>query len=95
MLIRDPQSLQCLTADPDVSEVISWKDNCNHENAHWTRTPAHRFLDSSGREINFQWDDRYSYGYPFAYNFLSRGDTSTWSQWLLEPFDVDSNDPSK
>ncbi|OHO55351.1 hypothetical protein HMPREF2635_06170 [Corynebacterium sp. HMSC035E02] len=85
MRIRDPKSLQCVYSTPNVDDRIAWSADCNSDRALWRRTNKHRFVDVDGREINFQWDDRYSYGNPFAYNYLSRGDTSTWSQWKLVP----------
>lgn len=84
MQIRDVTSGQCLYSDPQRDWAILWSHDCTSPRAKWTRTPDHRFEDVDGRQINFEWDDRYAYGYPFAYNYLTRGDTSPWSIWKLE-----------
>lgn len=87
MRIRDPSSLQCATSTPGVWDRVAWGKDCNSPRALWTRTPEHRFVDEDGRQLNFQWDDRYSRGHPFSYNYFTTGDTSSWSRWKLEPAD--------
>ncbi|AWB83206.1 glycerophosphodiester phosphodiesterase family protein [Corynebacterium liangguodongii] len=85
MRIRDPKSLQCVYSDPHSEDRVYWSPRCDDPRALFTRSPQRRFLDADGREINFQWDDRYTMGVPYAYNFFSRKDRSTWSQWKLVP----------
>lgn len=89
MHIKDPRSGMCAFADPSRDDTIFWSENCEREETKWNRTPQNRYLDKDNREINFQWDDRYTYGIPFAYNYLSTKDTSSWSQWKLEPVSIE------
>lgn len=84
MQIRDPYSGQCVYSDPARDDIIRWHHDCDSDRARWTRTSDHRLVDTDGRQLNFQWDDRYAYGYPYAYNYLTKGDTSTWSVWKFE-----------
>lgn len=81
MQISDPHTDQCLGTHKDDYDRVYWMDDCDDPRTHWRRTPQHRLQDIDGREINFSWQDRYSYGSPFAYNYLTEGDTSTWSIW--------------
>lgn len=85
MHITDPKTGQCLSTNPGDWYLIYWSTDCNSARAEWQRTADHRFVDVDGRQINFEWQDRYTYGYPFTYNMLTDGDTSAWSVWKLVP----------
>lgn len=95
MQIRDPYSGQCIYSDPARDDIVRWHHDCNSPRARWTRTSDHRLIDADGRQLNFQWDDRYAYGYPYAYNYLTRGDTSTWSIWKFESTRISDSPPNQ
>lgn len=91
MVIRDPRTNQCISSKSGYDDRVAWSTDCESADAHWIRTPEHRFRDAHGRDLTFAWDDRYFEGRPYAYNYPARGDKSTWSVWRLDPPRSDSS----
>ncbi|WP_269929201.1 glycerophosphodiester phosphodiesterase family protein [Kocuria massiliensis] len=84
MRIKNVFDQQCLATHPGDWDLVYWQANCDDPRTLWSRTANDEYRDVDGRYLSFDWDDRYSWGVPWAYAHLTEQSTGSWSTWSFD-----------
>lgn len=84
MRIKNQLDQQCLMSKPDDLSYVYWTDDCNSPRSRWTRLPGDQYMDADGHFLTFSWQDRYSWGVPWAYLWLTDKQDNPWSHWSFD-----------